>query len=55
MHHDTDEPGTTPADAPRKDYERPVLSDLGAVRDVTLTNASGPNFDGGGGQDIYAS
>jgi hypothetical protein len=27
----------------------------GSVRDLTLTNPAGPNFDGGGGANIYAS
>ncbi len=39
----------------RKPYHPPTLRDLGNVRDLTATAAAGPNFDGGGGADIYAS
>ena len=39
----------------RKPYQPPTLRTYGSVRDLTLTNAAGPNFDGGGGANIYAS
>jgi hypothetical protein len=39
----------------RKRYQPPTVRTYGSVRDLTLTNATGPNFDGGGGADIYAS
>jgi len=39
----------------RKLYQPPTLRTYGSVRDLTLTNAAGPNFDGGGGANIYAS
>jgi hypothetical protein len=39
----------------RKRYQPPTLRTYGSVRDLTLTNAAGPNFDGGGGANIYAS
>ncbi len=44
---------TTPT--AKKQYEPPTLRDYGSVLELTLTNAAGPNFDGGGGADIYAS
>jgi hypothetical protein len=44
---------TTPA--ARKPYHPPTLRTYGTVRDLTMTNAAGPNFDGGGGANIYAS
>ena len=40
---------------PRKRYQPPTLRTYGSVRDLTLTNPAGPNFDGGGGANIYAS
>jgi hypothetical protein len=40
---------------PRKPYDPPTLRDYGTVRDMTATNPAGPNFDGGGGANIYAS
>jgi hypothetical protein len=40
---------------PRRRYQPPTLRNYGSVRDLTLTNAAGPNFDGGGGANIYAS
>ena len=39
----------------RKEYSPPTLRDFGNVRDLTATNADGPNFDGGSGANIYAS
>jgi hypothetical protein len=42
----------TPA---KKRYRSPTLETYGTFRDLTLTNAAGPNFDGGGGANIYAS
>jgi hypothetical protein len=39
----------------RKEYSPPTLRDFGNLRDLTATAAAGPNFDGGGGTDIYAS
>lgn len=39
----------------RKRYEPPTLRTYGSVRDLTQTNPGGPNFDGGGGANIYAS
>ena len=39
----------------RRQYEPPVLRTYGNVRDLTLTQPAGPNFDGGGGANIYAS
>ncbi len=44
---------TTPA--AKKHYQSPTLSTYGNVRDLTMMNAAGPNFDGGGGANIYAS
>lgn len=44
--------GENPA---RKRYQPPTVRVYGSVRDLTLTNAGGPNFDGGGGANIYAS
>lgn len=46
---------TGSASPSRKEYHPPTLRDFGNVRDLTATNASGPNFDGGGGANIYAS
>jgi hypothetical protein len=46
---------TGEASPSRKEYSPPTLRDFGNVRDLTATNASGPNFDGGGGANIYAS
>jgi hypothetical protein len=40
---------------PKRPYRTPHLSDLGHVGQVTKTLAAGPNFDGGGGANIYAS
>jgi hypothetical protein len=53
------EPGNgAPSDgdmpAPKR-YKPPTLRSFGNVRDITLTSATGPNFDGGGGANIYAS
>ena len=39
----------------KRPYRAPRLSDLGPVGQVTKTSAAGPNFDGGGGANIYAS
>ena len=39
----------------RKEYHPPTLRDFGNVRDLTATAAAGPNFDGGGGANIYTS
>lgn len=39
----------------KKPYRSPELRRHGSVREITLTSAAGPNFDGGGGADIYAS
>ena len=39
----------------KKRYDTPHLRTYGSVRDLTMTNAAGPNFDGGGGANIYAS
>lgn len=39
----------------RTPYQPPTVRTYGSVRDLTLTNAAGPNFDGGGGANIYAS
>jgi hypothetical protein len=45
-----------PAGEPtKKRYQPPTVRTYGTVRDLTLTNAAGPNFDGGGGANIYAS
>jgi hypothetical protein len=59
MPHPANEPtdgGPCDAEVPaRKRYRPPTLRTYGSVRDLTLTNASGPNFDGGGGANIYAS
>ena len=46
---------TPKANPSRKEYSPPTLRDFGNVRDLTATAAAGPNFDGGGGADIYAS
>lgn len=46
---------TGTASPSRKEYHPPTLRDFGNVRDLTATNAAGPNFDGGGGANIYAS
>ena len=46
---------TASARSERKPYRPPTLTSFGTVRDLTLTNAAGPNFDGGGGANIYAS
>jgi len=48
--HDGDVPGRV-----RKPYRTPTLRDHGSLQDLTLTNPAGPNFDGGGGSNIYAS
>jgi hypothetical protein len=39
----------------RKRYQPPTLRTYGSVRDLTQTLAAGPNFDGGGGANIYSS
>lgn len=39
----------------RRPYQPPMVRTYGSVRDLTLANAAGPNFDGGGGANIYAS
>ncbi len=44
-----------PAQLAKKHYHPPTLRDYGNVRNMTLTNAAGPGFDGGGGANIYAS
>jgi hypothetical protein len=49
------EQATGTSSASRKEYTPPTLRDYGNVRDLTATNAAGPNFDGGGGANIYAS
>ena len=49
------EQATDNASPSRKEYHPPTLRDFGNVRDLTATNAAGPNFDGGGGANIYAS
>lgn len=36
-------------------YVAPEILDYGKVADLTGTDAAGPNFDGGGGANIYAS
>ena len=55
MDQPTSEPtGTNPPRA-RKRYASPTLHSYGRVRDLTKTLAAGPNFDGGGGANIYAS
>ena len=47
---------TTPATpAARKPYQPPTLRTYGTVRDLTMTLAAGPNFDGGAGANIYMS
>lgn len=43
----------TRCSAPRRDP--PTLHTFGTVGDLTRTLPSGPNFDGGGGANIYAS
>ncbi len=59
MPHSADEPTDAAhgdAEIPtRRRYQPPTVRTYGSVRDLTLTNPSGPNFDGGGGADIYAS
>ena len=56
MHHSADEPTSVPnVGRARKPYHPPTLRVYGSVRDLTLTNPAGPNFDGGGGANIYAS
>lgn len=60
MRHSADEPtaGTASVAAVqpgRKSYTPPTLHEHGTVRDLTLTTAAGPNFDGGGGANIYMS
>ena len=59
MPHSAKEPTDgVPSDAEtssRKPYRPPTVRTYGSVRDLTLTNAAGPNFDGGGGANIYAS
>lgn len=47
--------GAAGAQPVRKPYHAPALRTYGNVRDLTLTAAAGPNFDGGGGANIYAS
>lgn len=42
-------------DRVKRPYHPPRVRSFGSVRDLTLTNAEGPNFDGGGGANIYAS
>jgi hypothetical protein len=36
-------------------YHSPSVREYGDVRELTLTAAQGPNFDGGGGANIYAN
>lgn len=59
MSHSVNEPADgarVGAEMPtRKPYQPPTVRTYGSVRDLTLTNAAGPNFDGGGGANIYAS
>jgi hypothetical protein len=44
---------TTGSSTPR--YRAPTLRIYGTVSELTGTAANGPNFDGGGGADVYAS
>lgn len=46
--------GADPAQG-RKPYRPPTVHAYGSVRDLTLTAAAGPNFDGGAEGNIYAS
>jgi hypothetical protein len=39
---------------PKKAYRAPTLRTYGRINDLTLTEPDGPNFDGGGGANIYA-
>ena len=59
MPHSANEPadgGRSDTETPtRKRYQPPTVRSYGSVRDLTLTNPAGPNFDGGGGANIYAS
>lgn len=59
MHQSANEPSDligSVAEVPsKKRYQPPTVRTYGTVRDLTLTNAAGPNFDGGGGANIYAS
>jgi hypothetical protein len=48
--HDSD---VTNASA--RPYASPRLIDYGTISELTLTAAAGPNFDGGGGSNIYTS
>ena len=48
-------PAATDAGAVRKPYQPPTVRSYGSVRDLTLAQPAGPNFDGGGGANIYAS
>ena len=50
----TSEPAL-PASPEKKRYHAPRIDDLGDVAAMTRTAAQGPNFDGGGGANIYAS
>lgn len=54
-HSDVETTVQAAALAEKKAYYSPVLRRHGSIRDVTLTNADGPNFDGGGGANIYVS
>lgn len=40
---------------PKKRYRTPTVRNLGNINELTQGLASGPNFDGGGGANIYAS
>ena len=51
----TNEPGSDGVTDPKKSYHAPTLRTHGSVNDLTLTQAAGPNFDGGGGANIYSS
>jgi hypothetical protein len=60
MQRQSNEPSSPPEDPAggqpvKKRYSAPTLRTHGTVRDLTMTNAAGPNFDGGGGANIYAS
>ena len=51
----TDGAGSAAETSSRKPYRPPTVRTYGSVRDLTLTLPAGPNFDGGGGANIYTS
>ena len=50
--HDTHDRDGPPG---KRRYHPPTLQSYGALRDLTLTAGAWPNFDGGGGANIYMS